>query len=332
MAAAIAALAPSAQACSLAFWNANPEYLVAGRTMDLYFDDQPSLLVNPKGMKRGGGTPEKAHSWTSSYASVAITGFGRSDASSAGLNEAGLLVNALYHKGAKLEAPDARPCVSGLACVQFLLDTAGSVREALAALEKVRICPAIAEGKEWPLHLALNDATGDSAVVEFVDGEMQVGRGRQFNVLTNEPNLDAQLANLKKYRPFGGQLPLPGDIDPASRFVRLSAFAASMEPATSAMDAVAKMRSLLWTVSATPGAKDYSEAKLEDAWPTRWSAIFDLKGRIVYLSLSGSLNTICLDLKKLDLGSGAPQMELFPISPELSGDVAKELKPVSRRE
>ncbi len=331
--ASLALLAPAAsEACTLAFWNASPEFPAAGRTMDLYFDDQPGLLINPKGMRRNGGEVQNPHSWTSRFGSAGVTALGCSDATASGVNEAGLSANLIYMEDAKFEAPDARPCVSSVLLAQYLLDTAGSVKEAIAELEKVRVSPAKIDGRDWPCHLALCDASGDSAIVEFVDGEMQVRRGRQFNVLSNGPKLDEQLANLKRYKPFGGALPLPGDIDSASRFVRASTFLASLEPASSEADATLKMRSLLSTVSAPAGAKDYSGGKGESAWPTRWSSIASLKERVLHMSLARSPGMISVDLKKFDLSPGAPQLELFPIAPELSGDVSKEFKPVSRRE
>ena len=44
------------------------------------------------------------------------------------------------------------------------------------------------------MHLAMSDPTGDSAIVEYVDGEQTIHHGRQFQVMTNSPVFSKQLA------------------------------------------------------------------------------------------------------------------------------------------
>lgn len=40
------------------------------------------------------------------------------------------------------------------------------------------------------LHLALNDATGDSAIIEYIDGRPKVYHNREYKVMTNSPTFD----------------------------------------------------------------------------------------------------------------------------------------------
>ncbi len=43
------------------------------------------------------------------------------------------------------------------------------------------------------LHLALEDAAGDSAIIEHLDGKPVVHHGSQYRVMTNDPPYDEQL-------------------------------------------------------------------------------------------------------------------------------------------
>lgn len=203
-----------AMACSLVFWNDNGKAMVAARTMDLYISDVPRLAYLPRGIARAGATTPGAARWTSKYASVGLTALDA--ATSDGMNEAGLSVHLLYLHGSVHEPADQRPAVSNALWPRFVLDDFKTVAEALAGLEKVQISSARVREREWPLHLSIEDASGDSAVLEFVDGRLVVHHGKDVTVMTNEPPLDQQLANLRRYKLFGGTLAMPGDIGAVS--------------------------------------------------------------------------------------------------------------------
>ena len=76
---------------------------------------------------------------------------------------------------------------------------------------------------------ALEDATGDSAVVEHVGGSWQIYHDRENAlVMTNEPSYDEQKASLATYEPWGGNITLPdnlpGSVGSADRYIRLEYF------------------------------------------------------------------------------------------------------------
>ena len=55
-----------------------------------------------------------------------------------------------------------------------------------------------AHGHKANVHLAIEDASGDSAVIEFVNGKQVVHHGREYRIMTNDPPYDQQLALLKQ--------------------------------------------------------------------------------------------------------------------------------------
>ena len=111
--------------------------------------------------------------------------------------------------------------------MQYLLDQAGTVTEALGLLDGIEILMVSAHGHDATLHLAMEDATGDSAIVEYVEGKRVVHHGRQFTLMTNDPTYDEQLALLAKqdFSHPSREMPLPGNVNPVDRFQRAAYYA-----------------------------------------------------------------------------------------------------------
>lgn len=320
--AVIAGGVPNVDACTRVFWNNNQQAQIAARTMDLYMPDDAQLVFYPPGMARAGASDANAIRWTSQYASLAVTALGL--ATSDGLNEQGLAVHLLYLHDTQYEARDQRPALSNALWAQYVLDNSRTVVEALENLQMVQIVSATAGGREWPLHLAIEDASGDSAILEFVDGKAVVHHGRQFTVMTNEPPLEQQLENLAKYKLFGGKLTLPGDIDPASRFVRVASFLKTLPEPTDNRTAVAGVLGVIRTAMVPFGAQDTADSGAQDTWPTLWVSAADLTNRVFYFNSTKSPNLFWIDLMSLD--PTGPSLVLDLDNPELSGGVAKSFK------
>jgi choloylglycine hydrolase len=296
--------------------------------MDLYMPDHPKLIAYPRGISRDGAVSNGTSArWVSQYGSVTVSSLGI--ATSDGMNEKGFVANLLYLHDSQYESRDGRPGVANSMVLQYLLDVSSSVSEALSELDKVQVVSVKAAGREWPLHIAISDATGDSAVIEFVKGVKVVHRGKDTAVMTNEPPLDWQLKNVQKYRYFGGTESLPGDIDPASRFVRASAFLKSSPVPNDTQQALAQVYSIAKSVSVPQGAQNTSAGiNFEDTWPTLWTTLADSKNRFYFFQASGSPNMFWIDLGKIKFTKGAPVMAVSGEDSSLTGEVSKKLKPV----
>lgn len=180
-------------------------------------------------------------------------------------------------------------------------------------------------GKQWPMHLAISDAEGDSAIFEFVDGKPVVHHGRQFTVMTNEPPLETQLRNIRNYKLFGGTKALPGDIDPESRFVRAASFLKTLPPAKSAPEAIAGVQSIARNVAVPKGAKDTSGAEAVDEWPTLWFTLADATNKTYIFHSAASPNVYWVDLTKVDFSTAAGSHMLDAYDPSLVGDISQKL-------
>lgn len=314
---------PAAQACSLILSNANGQAVIVARTWDLYVDEQPRLVYLPRGIARRGVAEANAATWTSKYASAVLTAFdaGASD----GVNEAGLSANLLYLHGTEHEPADQRPAVSNLQWAQYVLDNYASVAEALEGLKAVQIVSKAARGREWPLHLALEDASGDSAVFEYVKGKLVVHHGKDVTVMTNEPSMDEQLANLKRYKLFGGALAMPGDINPLDRFVRASSYLKTLTKPNSTAEALGYLAGVARNVAVPFGAEDTSGGEATDTWPTRWTTLADLTHKVFYVASASSPSAIWLDMSKFNPTS-TEILALDPHDASLAGDVSMRMK------
>ncbi|MEO3779295.1 carcinine hydrolase/isopenicillin-N N-acyltransferase family protein [Micromonospora sp. B11E3] len=101
-----------------------------------------------------------------------------------GMNERGLAVGLAADDGASARPEPGRSTVGSVRIQRLVLDQAATVDEAVAVFGRHNLD---FEGGP-PLHYLLADATGASAVVEFVDGRMRVEKGQgSWQALTNVP-------------------------------------------------------------------------------------------------------------------------------------------------
>ncbi|MEV7988130.1 linear amide C-N hydrolase [Micromonospora sp. NPDC085948] len=101
-----------------------------------------------------------------------------------GMNERGLAVGLAADDAATARPVAGRPTVGSVRILRLVLDRAATVDEAVAVFTRHNLD---FDGGP-PLHYLLGDASGASAVVEFVDGEMRVERGTGgWQALTNVP-------------------------------------------------------------------------------------------------------------------------------------------------
>lgn len=318
-------LLPRADACSRILWNDNGQAVVVARTFDFFKEDGAKVVVSPRGVERDGlfGDGGNAVKWKSKYGTVTITSFGKIP--SDGMNEKGLCANVLYLGPTKYEKENDKPGLSNLLWGQYVLDNYATVAEAVEGMKALRIVPTEILGQTWPLHLSVEDAGGDSAVFELVDGKLVVHHGKEFTIMTNEPSLDEQLANLKKYKVGGGELALPGDIDPLSRFVRACTYLKTLPAPKDQYAALAGVYSVARNVAVPYGAQDTSGSETTDTWPTLWTTLADLTNKVYYFQSSLSPNLFWVDFSKLDLKEGQSPKTIDAYNPELAGEVSAKL-------
>jgi penicillin V acylase-like amidase (Ntn superfamily) len=316
--------------CTRIFSNDNIFRVLTARTMDWPESTEPILTVFPRGMSRDGGKvageiveKENPAKWTSKYGSMVVTLYGLGTAD--GFNETGLGVHLLYLNATDFGQRDKnRPAVQAGLWGQYLLDNAATVFQALKLLEGIQIIMVEAHGHKANVHLAIEDAGGDSAIIEYIDGKPVIHHGREYTLMTNDPTYDKQLELLKKIdlSKMGSNMPLPGNVNPTDRFQRAAYFLAMLPQAKSERQAVADLLAIARNVSVPFGAP----YKGFGIYNTEYRTVMNLHKLRYYFELTTSPNVIWADLGKFDLTPGAPVMVLNPDNIDLSGNVTDKFQ------
>lgn len=284
--------------CSRIFYNKAPGKMVVSRSLDWHEPMGDVLKVYPRGQKSKGLSEINAAEWTARYGSILLEGKHYHNGGIEGVNEKGLAAHVLYLEETDYGPRDERPGVSYLVWVRYLLGNFASVEEALEGMKKIQIVPTEIKGKIMPLHLALEDATGDSAIVEILNGSYEVYHSKEHAVLTNEPAYHLQLLNLKQYEPFGGKEPIP----PKDRFARAHYHLQSVsEPQYDC--------SVL-------GFDLISKVSVDQTW---WTSVTDLSQKKFYYRSSKTQKIVWVDLKEIDFSKC---LALDLENDELVGDIS----------
>ena len=323
--ATLVAWQPAADACSRILWSDNGLAVVVARTMDWPESTQPVLTVLPRGMARDGGragaetvVKDNPARWTSKYGSLVTTIYGIGTAD--GLNERGLGVHMLYLNATDFGPREpGQPAVQAGLWAQFLLDNAATVTEALGLLDTVQVVMVETHGHKANVHLAIEDAGGDSAIIEFVKGRKVVHHGREFRIMTNDPTYDEQLALLKKqdFSKPSSDTPLPGNVKATDRFQRAAYYSAMLPKPKTEREAVAAVLAVARNVSVPFGAP----YKGFGIYNTEYRTAINLTDKRYFFELTTSPSVVWADLTRFNLGPGASVMVLDPDDIELAGDV-----------
>jgi penicillin V acylase-like amidase (Ntn superfamily) len=311
----------ASEACTRALFIGSADTVITGRSMDWHEDLHSDLWVFPRGMQREGAAGPNSVSWTSTYGSLIVSGYNAGTAD--GINERGLVANVLYLAESQYEKPDSkRPLMSIAVWPQFALDNYATVAETVAGLRKnafIVLAPMLPNGEMAQFHLSVSDPSGDSAIFEYLQGQLVIHHGKEYQIMTNSPSYDQQLALNSYWEKIGGLKFLPGTNSAADRFARASFllgvlpkevdphFIQAVPGQTYDHQAVASVVSVMRSVSVplgitTPGAPNIAS--------TLWRTAADHKNKIYYFDSATSPNTFWVSLADLDFTKGTPVKKL----------------------
>ena len=306
-------LAPlAASACTRLVYHGAENDVITARSMDWKLDVQTNLYVLPRGMARTGQAGPNSIRWKSRYGSVVATGYEVSTTD--GMNEAGLMANLLWLVESQYPSfdKDSKPGLTIAAWAQYVLDNFATVQEAVSALEKepfTIVTDSVPGEKErlTTLHLSISDATGDSAIIEYIGGKQVIHHGRQYQVMTNSPIFEEQLALASYWKQIGGVTFLPGTNRSADRFARASFYVNAIPKSEDPVTALASVFSVIRNVSVPFGITTPDEPNISS---TRWRTVADHKRKLYFFESALTPNTFWVDLKKVDFAEGAKVLRL----------------------
>lgn len=302
--------------CTRVMWPDAGDAVLVGRNMDFHRDLMTNLWKQPRGVTRDDAVSGKL-TWTSKYGSVVATAFDTTSVD--GINEAGLAGHILWLAESTYGEPDDSRTQLGQAIwLQYFLDNFATVAEATAWIAETDVQVVQMDdptgGVRPGLHLALDDATGDSAIIEYVDGKARVYHSKDYRVMTNSPTFDQQLELVKAFTGLGGNQPIPGSTLASDRFARASYYVGRLPKPASQVEAIASMFSVIRNAAQPFRIPDPGKP---DASQTIWQVVLDLTNkRYVYESTTRP-NIVWVDLADLDFSEGSPQLKL-----DLIGELA----------
>jgi choloylglycine hydrolase len=331
LSAALLIISTVAIPCTRVLWVTANGHVYVGRTQDWTEKMNSTFRMYPRGIARTGAVKENQHTWTSKYGSLVLSGYDMG--THEGVNEKGLSAHILYLAGESDfgKRDPKKPGIGVMQWAQYFLDNFATVAEAVEAQKSIafQIDPLILpNGFPTLVHLSLEDKTGNSAIIEYIGGKAMVYTDRKYTVMTNEPTYDKQIENLKQYRTFGGDKPLPGERTPTDRFVRAAYYAENLPQPTSYGEGAAYILSVMRNVSVPFGKPDPQKPNVSS---TIFRSVIDLTSGRYYFESTYAPNVVWIDYSKLDFSKGLPEKELKVESMifSLNGDVSGKLKKAS---
>ena len=314
--------------------------------MDWPYDFDTHFYVIPRG-ERNEGLPG-GYSWTSKYGVVVAAGAANPGGPISGvfdgMNEQGLGGNMLYLAETDFgpESSGDKPRISWTAWLQYVLSNFGTVKEAVEGMkaEPVYLVPVSfgPGGAGHPtVHLSLSDPSGDSAIMEYLDGKLQVFLGATVHKSLPSELPSGTIPPMGTHRPQltlnsywsrqDGSKFLPGSHASEDRFVRASYYLSKLPETDKVRQQVAGVFSVIRNLSVPWGTIDPKHPNLA---PTYWRTVLDHTRKVYYFESALSPSIVAIDLKQIDFapGSGVRSVALESEAGwQLQGNINRELKP-----
>jgi len=292
--------------------------IITGHNLDDYFTVPGMVVVNPRGIekqslswkdfRKGRKNDVPRISWKSKYGSITYSIFGR-ELIDGGMNEAGLYIGEMTLFKTKYPTISSQPTFYHCFFMQYILDNFSSVDEALESFSRLNI-----DGHSlW--HFFIADKHGNTAIVEFLNGEPVVYRGENLphKVLCNT-TYQSDLDSLALYKGYGGERVIDvTDKENTKRTVR----------------ATEMIR--LYSENQQKPIIDYSFEMLSllDLGNNQWQIVCDLTNQRVYFRTVLNGNIKFVDFSDFDFSSSS--QKYIDIHSNQVGDVSASFQTLTNK-
>ena len=213
-----------------------------------------------------------------------------------------------------------------------MLDNFDTVQSAVDALGKQPLVIVTdtmpGEDRRANLHLAISDAGGDSAIIEYVDGQQVIHHSRDYQVMTNSPIFEKQLAMEEYWRQIGGTVFLPGTNRASDRFARASFYVQAIPKTPDPVQTIASAFSVIRNVSVPFGISTPDQPNISS---TRWRTVSDQKRKRYFFESALTPNIFWVDIARFDLSAATGRVLKLELGPDerniYSGMANKDFRP-----
>jgi len=244
-------------------------------------------------------------------------------------NEAGLSAAGFYDDTVSFSKDmldENKGDVSTLVLPNYIASQFATVDEAVQGLKNIKIhagaldIPTVGN-INLPIHYQIVDKSGRTVVVEFRKGKVVFYDNQP--VIANEPQIPEQRKNLKRYKPWGGKLDMPGDMASKDRFVRASNALIQIEEMKAPVDkneAYSLGQELLDALKTGVRQFNVYDPKKEK-YGTLWTTYYDMTtGKIVFHSQRRIMPAV-IDMNKINFNSGQVTLDIE----NMQGDISEAL-------
>jgi penicillin V acylase-like amidase (Ntn superfamily) len=279
-------------------------HLVIARNHDWSFSEG-LLVVNKRGIQKQGISQPPA-TWVAEFGSVSMVQYGR-EIPFAGMNEQGLTVDILQLLDTKFPLADRRESVNAIQWLQYQLDTAKTVSEVVESLTTVRPAPLLESIEK--VHYFVTDATGDVAIIEFLDGEAVV---RQGTTPTN-----CALAN-STWEESTAQLGRTDRLHVESSLRRYNTAVTTIEDAAELTTHEAQLNFAFGALQ-----------RVAQQQSTQWSLVYEPQERRITFTTSAAPQRRWIDLDDLQFEPDS-MVQILDMNSDDEGDVVPHLQPYTK--
>ncbi len=236
--------------------------------------------------------------WTSKFGSVTFTQFGK-EFPTGGMNEAGMMIDALELKSSIYLPPDSKASFNELQFIQFVLDNYSSVEELAKDLVDIRLAPVGSK-----LHYFTCDIR-NCMTIEYVGGKLVTHLSGTLPIsgLANN-NYDEHLDYTKDFISFGGTKPIVLDSkDSLDRFTRSNYNAKFIDQQNDKIQSLFSWLDDLGSVN------------------NRWQLIYNQDEKTISFRVKNKFDKQRLiDLKKFDFDCHTPT-QFFDVDSDFEGSI-----------
>jgi choloylglycine hydrolase len=231
--------------------------------------------------------PDKPVKWISKYGSISFNQFGK-ELPYGGINEKGLVIEIMVAK-ANYPKYDERPAVNELQWIQYQLDNSSCIEDIIENDKNIRLSKINQE-----LHFLICDKEGNTAVIEFQDGEMVVYRNESLPIPVLENSTYSKSLNYYKN-------------NVTCRFTT----------ATNMLNKYDEIKK---------SAVDYSFVILDKvALDGSWSIVYDIKNMKINFKTASNSKIKTIDINSFDFDCNETTY-IFDLLSKDSGDISSKFK------
>ena len=250
---------------------------VCGKNYDWMVEDG-LVIINKRGVKKT-AIPAAQQTlsplkWTSKYGSVTFNQYGR-ELPMGGMNEAGLVVEAMLLDETEYPLPDSRPALLSWQWGQYQLDNFSTVEEVIASKSQIRIMASVGPGT----HFLVCDKTGNSATIEFLAGNLVYHTKKTMPVKTLTNSIYSESINFWKK----DKLPPFDNYRSVERFIRAATMVKNYDSETSIKANVSYSFDILKSTS---------------QMNTQLSIVYDVEKYCIYFRTAGNPKIRHIDTKR----------------------------------